>query len=176
MAGKVGRPSAPAKVHYLGGNPSKLPAAALLDEFAPDVELPTCPQHLVPEARTEYLRIGRELKRYGIVSKLDRGVLAMTAERWAEYVWAQRKIAALNAEDPKGERGYVDRTPNDYKVMSVYLQIARAAESQYVKLCNELGLTPAARSRVKASNSGQLSLPGLAPADGEGASLRSFAA
>jgi P27 family predicted phage terminase small subunit len=175
MAGRVGRPAIPGKVHYLRGNPSKLPVDALTDDFQPDVELPTCPGHLQDEARKEYRRIGKELERYGLISKLDRGVLSMACERWAEYVWAQRKMAELNEQDPNGEKGYIDRTPNDYKVMSVYLQIARSSESQYVKLCNELGLTPAARSRVKAS-SPQLHLPGMGPEDEGGHSLASFAA
>ena len=176
MAGRVGRPSIPGKVHYLGGNPSKLPVADLLGEFSPDVELPSCPSHLQDEARREYRRIGKELERYGLVSKLDRGVMAMCAVQWARWLWAEQRIAKLNDADPKGEAGLIDRTPNDYKVMSVELQISRGAESQYLKLCNELGLTPASRSRVKAQTP-QLQLPGMGGnGEQEGPRLRDFAA
>lgn len=178
MAARAGRPSVPSKVHFLNGNPSNKPIGELLDEFSPDVELPTCPQHLKDEARREYSRIGKELERYGLISKLDRGVLAMCAAQWARYVWAEKRIAEINAADPESERGFIDRTPNNYKVMSVYLVISRDASSMYLKLCSELGLTPAARSRVKASNSPQLQLPGMPAADGseDRPSLRSFAA
>ena len=177
MAGAVGRPSIPSNVHYLGGNPSKKATADLLGEFRPDVELPACPKHMRDEARREYARIGKELERYGLVSKLDRGVLAMCASEWARWVWAEQRISELNAKDPAGEAGLIDRTPNDYKVLSVYSIHSKAASERYLKLCNELGLTPAARSKVKAApQSPQLGLPGIGDGGDSGPTLRSFAA
>lgn len=176
MAGRVGRPSKPSNVHFLGGNPSKKSLGALLDEFTPDVELPECPKHLRDEAKREYARLGDELERYNLVSKIDRGVLAMLATTWARYVWAETKIREHNAADPKGERGLVDRTPNAYKVMSVYLQISNAAIAQYLKLAGEFGLSPAARSRVKPVEASQLQLPGMEGEQAGGPTLRSFAA
>lgn len=176
MAGRVGRPALPSKVHFLNGNASKRPMAALLGEFQPDAELPDCPKHLRDEARKEYRRLGDELERYGLVSKIDRGTLAMLATQWARYVWAEAKIHEANEADPKGERGLVDRTPNDYRVMSVYLQISNAAIAQYLKLAGEFGLSPASRSRVKAVDNGQLRLPGMEDDGDEGPTLRSFAA
>lgn len=177
MAGRVGRPSLPSNVHVLRGNASKKPVADLRDDFTPDVELPDCPEHLRDDAAAEYERLGGELERYGLVSNVDRGVLSMLATLWARYVWAERKIRAENEADQKGEAGLVARTPNEYKVMSVYLQISNAAIKDYLKLAAEFGLTPAARSRVQPGVPGQLSLPGVDPAPEAGApTLRSFAA
>ncbi len=177
MAGAVGRPRLPSKVHYLAGNPSKKPTGDLLDEFAPDVELAKCPSHLKADARREYLRLGEELERYGLISSIDRDTLAMIATQWARYVWAENKIRELNEQDPKGERGLVDRSPNGYKVHSVYLQISNKAIEVYTKLAAEFGLTPAARSRVKAGTP-QMPLPGMGGESDPGAgfpSLRSYA-
>lgn len=158
MTGSVGRPAIPAKVHFLNGNASKKPLANLLDEFSPDVELAKLPAWIRGEAKAEYNRIGEELVRYGLVSLLDRGALVMMATEWARWAWADKKIAELNAADENGEAGLVAASPNGYKGMSVYLQIQRAAQSSYMKLANEFGLTAAARTRVQPS-SAQLPLP-----------------
>ncbi len=176
MSGHVGRPAIPSTVHQLRGTmPSAPITGAQMAEFNPDVELPDCPTHLKGEASKEYKRLGEELKRYSLVSKVDRGVLAMLATVWARYVWAESKIAEYNKADPAGERGLVDRTPNDYKVMSVYVQISNAAIAQYLKLAAEFGLSPSSRSRVRLSVGGQMPLPGVEEPD-QGPSLRSFAA
>jgi P27 family predicted phage terminase small subunit len=177
MAGAVGRPAIPSKVHYLGGNPSKKSTGDLLDEFQPDVELAKCPSHLKAEARREYARLGEELERYGLISTIDRDTLAMIATQWARYVWAENQIHKLNEADARGEAGLVDRSPNGYKVQSVYLQISNKAIEVYTKLAAEFGLTPAARSRVKAGTP-QMHLPGMGDEPGRPAgppSLRSFA-
>lgn len=176
MAGRVGRPSLPSKVVQLRGNPGKKPQAALLDEFSPDAQLAKLPAWVKGEARKEYLRIGHELDGYQIVSELDRGALVMMASEWGRYVWAETKIAELNAEDPHGERGLVGRTPNGYRIISVYEQIRRESMRSYLKLAGEFGLTPASRSRVRPA-SPQLGLPGIEDpgAADQGPSLRSFA-
>lgn len=174
MAGRVGRPALPSNVVQLRGNPSKKPMATLLDEFAPDVELPGLPAWVQGEARAEYRRLGKELERYGLVSKIDRGVLVMLATEWGRYVWAEKRIAEVNALDPEGERGLIDRTPNDYRVVSVYEQIRRQSQTMYLKLASEFGLTPASRTRVK-PGSPQLHLPGMTPANGDAAQLPSLA-
>ena len=44
--------------------------------------------------------------------------------------------------------------------MSVYEQVARAAESSYQKLAAEFGLSPSNRSRVQPGNP-QMGLPGM---------------
>lgn len=157
---KPGPKPTSAKVHYLHGNPSKLPASRLLDEFSPDVALPKCPPHLKGPAAAEYKRLGAELERYGLMSELDRGVLAMMATEWSRHVWAEKRIAEINAADPEGERGLVDKTPNGYQVQSVYLQISRKAIEIYHRLALEYGLTPAARTRVPPPAM-QIPLPGI---------------
>src|SRR2546425_572409 len=128
-----------ATIHQLHGNPSKLPAPLLTDDFRPDVDLPKVPRFLqlkgiaLEEAKREYLRLGRELLRYGLISELDRGALAILAVEWGLAAWAQQRIAEHNAANPdRPDAGLIDVTPQGYRMQSVELQIFRKAEENYL--------------------------------------------
>lgn len=170
--GTRGPKALPANVHMLRGNPSKKSYASLIDEFRPEVEIPQCPAILWPEAKKEWRRISAELKRYGLVSKLDRGVLAMLCQDWAQWHWAEMKIAEANKADPKGEAGMIEVAQSGYRMQSVYLQIAVRAKDSYMKAKTCFGLSPADRARVTTSDP-QLPLnfaeSSAAPAGGFGA-------
>jgi P27 family predicted phage terminase small subunit len=155
----------PANVHLLRGNPSKRALGNLLDEFRPDVELPDCPSVLWPEAKREWKRLAPELMRYGLVSKLDRGVLAMCCQEWARWQWAEAQIRKANKADPNGERGLIEVAPSGYRMQSVYLQISTKAQERYEKLKTCFGLSPADRTRVSPSDA-QIPLPGMEPKEG----------
>jgi P27 family predicted phage terminase small subunit len=163
----MGRPALPANVHQLRGNPSKKNLAALLDEtIRPDVALPQCPKHLDDEAKKEWTRIGAHLKALGLISEIDRAALAGYCTAWSDFVWASRRIAELNGErdglaaDATGERGRIWDTPSGYKQISVPMQIRNRAMEQMHKWLAEFGMSPAARTRVTASDP-QLGLPGM---------------
>ena len=176
MAGHVGRPPVPAKVHFLGGNPSKKSEAELRDEFSPDIELPAAPEWVHDVAAAEYARLGAELVRYRIVSALDRGVLTRTACCWGRIVWLEERIAKMDAASPNGDGGHFFTTSTGYRTTTPEYNSLHREDQAYMKFCNELGLTPAARSRVKAMDSGQLALPGMGDETSDGHSIRSFAA
>ena len=169
----MGRRALPANVHLLRGNPSKKSAASLLDgELRPPVEVPGCPKHLNDEAKREWRRITRHLEALGLISQIDRAALAGYCSTWADYVWAERRIAALNGADPTrptpegqaadqtGERGRIWDTPSGYKQISVPMQIRNRALEMMAKFLAEFGMSPAARSRVTPSDV-QLPLPGM---------------
>jgi P27 family predicted phage terminase small subunit len=156
--GQRGPKPLPANVHALRGNPSKKSFGSLLNEFRPEVEIPQCPRVLWPDARREWKRITVELGRYGLVSLLDRGVLAMLCQEWARWQWAERKIAEANAADVKGEKGMIDVAQSGYRMQSVFLQISVKAEERYEKLKSCFGLSPSDRTRVTPSDQ-QLPLP-----------------
>jgi len=161
--GERGPKPLPANVHALKGNPSKKPLSQLLGEFKPEVEIPDAPAFLWPGAKAEWDRIAPELEYYGLVSKLDRGLLAMLCQEWARYVWAEEKITALNKADPEGEAGLIATAPTSgYRMPSVYAQISRRALETYEKLCAQFGLSPSGRSRVTPSDN-QPFLPGMEP-------------
>jgi P27 family predicted phage terminase small subunit len=85
--------------------------------------------------------VGRELVRAGVISRVDRAVLALYCQAWARWVEAERQLA---------KNGAVAETPNGLAVQSVYMQIANRAMEQVRRYAAELGLTPAARTRVRA--------------------------
>lgn len=167
MMGARGPKPLPANVHLLRGNAAKKPLAQLLDDVVrPEVDVPSCPQHLGTEARAEWKRITPHLRRLGLISQIDRAALTGYCHAWGEYVWAQQRIKDLNKDDPTGSRGRVWDTPSGYKQISVPMQIANRALEQMTKFLAEFGMSPAARSRVTASDP-QLGLPGMEkPAEG----------
>lgn len=167
----MGRRALPANVHALHNNPSKKNLGALLDETVrPPVEIPGMPSHLVEEAKREWRRISKHLEALGLISQIDRAALAAYCSAWGDYVWAELRIAELNGPrkigdqaleaDTTGERGRIWDTPSGYKQISVPLQIRNRALEMMAKFLAEFGMSPAARTRVTASDP-QLALPGV---------------
>ena len=91
--GQRGPKPLPGNVHLLRGNASKKPLGALLDEFQPEVEIPSFPSWIWPEAKKEWKRISGELERYGLVSKLDRAALVLYCQAWAKMVWSENQLS-----------------------------------------------------------------------------------
>jgi P27 family predicted phage terminase small subunit len=175
--GERGPKPLPANVHALHGNPGKRNLAAMLDETVrPPVEIPAMPRHLAEEARREWRRITKHLEALGLISQIDRAALAAYCSAWGDYVWAENRIAQLNgprkagdqelAADETGDRGRIWDTPSGYKQISVPMQIRNRALEMMGKFLAEFGMSPAARSRVTASDP-QGALPGFEkPKDG----------
>lgn len=161
--GSRGPKPLPANVHVLRGNPSKKPVSQLLDQVTPVVEIPSCPSHLTPVARTEWRRIGAALRDLGLISKLDRAALAVYCQAYADWAWARGKINEANkADSVAGEAGMVGMTPSGLRRPSVYLRIAEDAVAVMHRFLCEFGMSPSARSRVTPSDL-QPWLPGMDP-------------
>ena len=158
----------PSNVHRLRGNPSKKPAADLLGEFQPEVELPSAPAWIWPEARKEWRRIGAELLKYGLISKLDRAALVLYVQAWAKMVWAEQRLAAsmklaeekrLAAEaegkEYDGGDGVMVRTANGNTTYSHHWVVGRRAAEDVNRYLAAFGLSPAQRARVATSDNRQ---------------------
>ena len=180
--GQRGPKPLPANVHMLRGNPSKLPVGQLLDSLQPEIEIPGCPPHLLPEARKEWRRITPQLERYGLVSKLDRSALALYCQAWARWVWAEQQLkramdlaeqkraeAEAEGREYTGGDGMTVPTPNGHMTYSPHWVIANKAMEQVNKYLANFGLDPASRGRVNPSNHLQRPLPGMGDDDGDGA-------
>jgi P27 family predicted phage terminase small subunit len=154
----------PSNVHVLRGNPSKKSLVDLVDELQPEVEIPGCPSHLLPEARKEWKRITPELERYGLISKLDRASLALYCQAWARWVWAEKQLQRAQAKaeqrmaeaDAQGKPyeggdGITVPTPNGHMTYSPHWVIANKAMEQVHKYQASFGLDPASRGRVNTS-------------------------
>lgn len=153
----AGRPSLPRNVHLLRGNPSKLSDAELNPYVAIPIEAPTCPQQLGPAARSEWGRIVPHLIAAGLVTHLDRAVLAGYCQAYGEWSLFEARIKKLVKED--GVDGLIDVTPSGYKQISALAQVRDRALDRLLRFAREFGLSPS--SRVSATAGQQLSLPGM---------------
>jgi P27 family predicted phage terminase small subunit len=168
---KPGPKAKPNNIHYLNGNPSKKPLSHLMDSFQPEVEIPGCPAHLLPEAKKEWRRITAELIRYGLISKLDRAALSLYVQSWAELVYAEkmlkrnmeraaakREAAEAAGNEYTGGDGMTEVTTNGNIIYSPYWVIANKARHNVDKFLSNFGMSPSSRSRVTPSNHLQQSL------------------
>lgn len=150
MAGNQnsGRRSVPATVHAIRGNPSKLSNAELAEAATrKPVDLataaPACPDFLTADAKTEWRRIINDLVMLGVVTKIDRGELAVYCTAWADWKYARKRIAELK------DSGFVESTPSGYKQMSAWMQTANRAEDRMRTAGASFGLNPSARMRLQ---------------------------
>lgn len=167
----------PGNVHLLRGNASKKPLHELTGVVSPDVDIPGCPRHLLPEARKEWRRIAPELQALGLISRLDRAALALYCQEWAWLVWHESRlqddIARVAKEreaweaDPanagqawtKGD-GYMLPTPNGAWTYNPHWTGRNKAAERVDKFLASFGLSPSARGRVTPS-ANQMPLPGM---------------
>lgn len=169
--GSRGPQPLPANVHLLRGNPSKKSAADLVDDFNPEVEIPSAPKWIWPEARKEWRRISVELERYGLISKLDRAALVLYCQSWARLVWAETMLSrAMNiAEENRaaaesagkewtGGDGIMVPSPNGSLIYSHHWVVQRRSAQEVHWYLQSFGLSPASRGRVKASDNRQAAL------------------
>lgn len=132
-----GRKPKPAALKRRQGNPGK----RALNQKEPrlDPRIPACPEHLQGEARVEWTRAAGELYRLGLITVLDRAVLAAYCSAWADYVAATKKLNRASAV-LEGENG---------QYQNPWVAIKKRSMDQMVKFGGELGLTPSSRGRVQ---------------------------
>ena len=124
----------PDNVRRLRGNPGGRKTAP---RPQPVRAIPAVPGWLDREAKAEWKRITPELNRLGLLSRLDRGVLALYCDAWSKWVSARGSIDALIVQGTKGDRKHPA------------WQIYRDAASMVASLAKELGTSPNARLRME---------------------------
>jgi len=178
----------------LRGNPSKKTHVDLNGTPQPEIEIPGCPKHLLPEAKKEWRRIGPELQKLGLISRLDRTALGMYCQAVAHLVWheqmlqrAKEQYAAMatrhDAEQATlvakaaaagevhvpvewaGGDGFMLPTPNGSFMYNPHWVARNKLVSEVDKLLASFGMSPSSRGRVSPS-SNQLSLFGDQQAKG----------
>jgi P27 family predicted phage terminase small subunit len=124
-----GRKPLPSNVVRLRGNPGK---RRLNDaEPRPASRIPACPACLGEEARKEWKRLARELAELGLLTGLDRGMLAAYCQAHALWVEAVSSIERY---------GTMVKSPNGYPMQSPYVMVRIGAE---------FGMTPSSRTRIR---------------------------
>ena len=112
-------------------------------EPQPKTETPKQPEHLSAEARKEWRRIVPELRKLGLLSRIDRAALAGYCQAWGRWVEAERQIIATGGE--------VVKSPSGYPIQNPWLSISNKSLKQVESFIREFGLSPSSRSRVQAA-------------------------
>jgi P27 family predicted phage terminase small subunit len=106
-----------------------------------EVTAPAPPAHLDAEAAAEWVRIVAELAALDIRGGIDRPLLegyCCAYSRWRE---AETKLREMGGAVVRGPTGGAQQSP--------WLQVARAALRDMRQCLNDLGLTPAKRTKAK---------------------------
>jgi P27 family predicted phage terminase small subunit len=133
-----GRKPLPSNVVRLRGNPGK---RRLNDaEPRPAAKAPPCPACLGDEARKEWQRLSKELAALGLLTGLDRNLLAAYCQAHALWVEAVSSI---------GRYGTMVKSPNGFPMQSPYVAVANKQVDIMVRIAAELGMTPSSRTRIR---------------------------
>lgn len=101
---------------------------------------PSVPDFLDKEARREWKRITHELAAVGLLTRLDRGLLAIWCTAWSDLARSRRIIA---------EQGPTTTTATGYVQTRSEVGIARTAAQTLLRIGPELGLSPISRTRLE---------------------------
>jgi P27 family predicted phage terminase small subunit len=93
------------------------------------------------EAQAEWHRLAQVLNDMGVLTIVDRAALAAYCQSYGRWVEAEEKLA---------ESPMLFKTPSGYPQQSPWLSIANKQMELMARYMAELGLTPAARSRIVA--------------------------
>ena len=92
MAGRKPKPTA---VKKLEGNPGKRKLNT--KEPNPGKGMPECPAWLLPEAKTEWIRLSEKLNQMGVLTEIDRSAFAAYCQSYARWKEAQEHINSEGA-------------------------------------------------------------------------------
>jgi P27 family predicted phage terminase small subunit len=139
-----GRTPKPTKLKVLQGNPGK----RALNKREPEpnaAENLKCPSWINKYGCREWNRIIPELKRLGLLTKIDVGALEMSCDaygKWVELsIWLKKNSNTFTLTDNNGNIRCIQQVPQ--------VSMAKQACDSYRKFCTEFGLTPASRSRIQ---------------------------
>lgn len=122
----------------LEGNPSKRPLKGKSPQ--PDKGIPNCPSWLSDEAKQEWKRVTPELIKLGLLTNLDRNILAGYCNSYALWQQAQECIFKQGAVYVTA-KGKLQPRPE--------IDIAKTAGEMMNNFAAELGLTLTSRARMR---------------------------
>jgi P27 family predicted phage terminase small subunit len=118
------------------------------DDLSLDQKRPQRPVWLVGEAKKCWERLVPILHKAGLATELNRETLALLCSAWADYVEADRQLAAARNED--GGRALLIKTDKGGVMENPLLYVRKRAFEQVMKVAACYGLTPADLSSVRA--------------------------
>ncbi len=127
----------PTAIRRANGNPGKR-GYNHAEPVAPDAQ-PRCPSHLSHVAQKEWRRLAGCLHKMGVLTTVDRAALAAYCQAYGRWVEAEEKLQ---------ESSLLYKTPSGYVQQSPWLGIVNKQLELMARFMVEMGMTPAARSRV----------------------------
>jgi len=133
---KPGPAPKPTALKKLAGNPGQRP----LNRREPKpAGVASCPAWLLPEAKAEWRRVFPELEKLGLATTVDQAALAGYCQCFAHWQRAEKLLA---------DGHYSTVAKSGFAVGRPEFKVAQDALKMVVRLAQEFGFTPAARSRI----------------------------
>jgi P27 family predicted phage terminase small subunit len=145
-----------ANEHWLSG--SNRPRAKEYERLAVPFGRPRCPAHLCEAARIEFHRVSKLLGARKAETPGDAGVLSLYANVHSRWCEAKKELHAsgLMISEVVLDSSGVAHTK---RKLSPLVRVVENAERQLLALSERLGLTPAAREKVKPTGEPQKKTP-----------------
>jgi len=147
-----GRKPTPTALKLVKGNPGKRPMNA--KEARPDLSRPAPPTFLSDDAKVEWGRVIDTLYQVGLMTELDRAVLAAYCQAYGRWAQAERALAKMAERDPVNYALMI-KTSNNNPIQNPLVGAANKAAADMVRYASEFGMSPAARARVNAAENGE---------------------
>jgi P27 family predicted phage terminase small subunit len=139
----VGRKPKPTALKALAGNPGHRP----LNKREPQPSgVPTCPSCLDATAKREWTRVSKELIAVGLLTSVDRAILASYCDAYSR--WAEATAELNELKRIKGKSALVVGTKTGYPMNHPLIGIINKAADQMHKFGAELGMSPSSRTRL----------------------------
>ncbi|MGP6090072.1 phage terminase small subunit P27 family [Antarctobacter jejuensis] len=123
------------------------------DEPRPQSDCPEPPDHLKAEARAEWDRVCGQLCALGILSQIDRAALAAYCQAYGRWVQAESAVDQMAHRDAV-THGLMIRTQGGNAIQNPLVGTANKAMADMMRYAAEFGMTPSARTRIRAEGDG----------------------
>ena len=143
-----GRKPKPTALRLIEGNPGK--RALNKKEAKLDLAEPTPPEFLNTDAKVEWGRVVGTLFRAGLMTELDRGVLAAYCQAYGRWAQSERALARM-ADKDEHNKALMVKTTNGNAIQNPLVGTANKAKADMVRYALEFGMSPSARSKVSAT-------------------------
>ena len=114
------------------------------------VEIPDAPDHLDKEALIEWGRVSHILYSMGLLSAIDRAMLAAYCESYSMWASASKQLQ---------EQGLTVETTNGNMIQNPLVGIVNQSKKHMKDFASEFGMSPVSKARVSAKESGKKSDP-----------------
>lgn len=146
----AGKPK-PTHLKVIQGNPGHYPLNKREPKPLPAIPLP--PLELSPDAMREWKVVSVRLYSAGILSEIDGTALAAYCQAYGRWQQAERSLAIMRERDPISY-GLIIKTHKNNIIQNPLVGTANKAMADMVRYASEFGMTPSARSRIKAEKPG----------------------